>query len=140
VIALALVLSGCGSPQTTATAADASSRAPDAGTTFDCGDLAQAVCGQVAEAAVSSVLRQGPIIHVELGRGVWCPTPGLLFANTTCPGGALAPAGGGQWIGHARITFAGSSAQAYVNVAQDATSVHAALVALATPPPQSPGP
>ena len=106
----------------------------------DCGDLAPDLCGAAAEAVAATVLRQGAVIHVELGRGVWCPTPGLLFANTTCPGGGLPPAAGGQWIGHGLVTFAGLPALAYVNLARDAGGVHGTLIAIATPPPEPSAP
>lgn len=100
-----------------------------------CGDLPADVCPAAAESAVATVVTRVAIVRVELGRGVWCPTPGLLFANTTCPAGGFPPDHGGQWIGHALITFHSSQPQAYVNIAKDAGGFHGTLIALATPPP-----
>ena len=60
---------------------------------------------------------------------------GLLLANTTCPAGGLPPSSGGSWIGNAIVSFAGSTEQAYLNLAKDQSGVRAVLIALATPPP-----
>ncbi len=106
-----------------------------------CGDLAAADCpAAIAAALTVAAGRNGAVVQVDLGRGVWCPTPGLLFANTTCPGGSLPPPEGGQWIGHALVTFSGSVAQAYINIAKNGQAVRGEFIALATPPPATPLP
>jgi len=112
-----------------------------------CGDLAPADCAFAANAALQAVIglhalagTRGVPIRVDLGRGVFCPTPGLLFENTTCPAGGMPPPEGGQWIGHALVTFAGSAAQGYLNIAKNGSSFYAALIAVATPPPATPSP
>jgi hypothetical protein len=79
-------------------------------------------------------------IRVDLGRGVFCPTPGLLFVQTTCLAGAMPPTEGGQWIGNALVTFDGSAAQGYLNVAKDGSAFRATLIDIATPPPATPTP
>jgi hypothetical protein len=106
-----------------------------------CGDLAAVDCPAAASAVlVLASGRNGLATQGDLGRGVWCPTSGLLFANTICPGGAMPPPKGGQWIGHALVTFAGSPAQAYVNVAKNGQAIRGMFIALATPPPATPAP
>jgi hypothetical protein len=93
-------------------------------------------CAAAASAVLESLgVNDGVPTEIEVGRGVWCPTPGLLFANTSCPGGALPPADGGQWIANALVTFRDSPAQAYINIARSGTVVRAKSIALATPPP-----
>lgn len=118
------------------------SPAPVASPAVTCGDLAAADCAGASIAALTAsttfVGRTNPVIRVDLGRGVWCPTPGLLFADTTCPDAALPPPGGGQWIGHALVTFAGSPDQAYINIARNGAAVRGVVITLATPPPASP--
>jgi hypothetical protein len=128
---LALVLAACGGPGPSRS--DTPSGTEDGA--IRCGDIAPADCPAAAEAAVATSFARGAILRVDLGRGVWCPTPGLLFANTTCPGGGLPPTTGGQWIGHALISFANRADQAYVNLAKDPGGIHGTLIALATPPP-----
>jgi hypothetical protein len=91
-------------------------------------------------AAASSVLEsltgdQGAPTMIEIGTGVWCPTPGLLFENTSCPAGGMPPTEGGQWIGHALVTLRGSPAQAYLNISRSGSVVRAKSIASATPPP-----
>jgi hypothetical protein len=109
--------------------------------TVSCGDLAVTDCPAAAAAALTSAAsRNGTPIRVDLGRGVWCPTPGLLFADTMCPGGSLPPPEGGQWIGHALVTFAGSPAQGYINIAKNGQTVRGEFITLATPPPATPSP
>ena len=121
-----------------ACAAPSPSLAP---TSIICGDLAAVDCPDATSAALTAAAgRNGVVVRIELGGGVWCPTPGLLFANTTCPGGALPPAEGGQWIGHALVTFAGSTAQAYINIAKNDQAVRGEFIALATPRPETPSP
>lgn len=103
-----------------------------------CGDLAAGDCEAALSAASSVALasNNGVVVRIELGRGVWCPTPGLLFAGTSCPAGGLPPPGGGHWIGHALVTFADSATQAYINIAKNGQAIRGELIALATPPPQ----
>jgi len=105
-----------------------------------CGDLTIDDCRDAGSVVLATAERYGKATQVELGGGVWCPTPGLLFANTNCPGGAVGPPDGGQWIGHGLVTFAGSAAQAYVNVAKNGQTIRARFIALATPPPETPAP
>jgi hypothetical protein len=93
-------------------------------------------CAVAASAALESLgVNDGVPTEIEVGRGVWCPTPGLLFLNTSCPGGSLPPADGGQWIANALVTFRDSPAQAYLNIARSGTVVRAKSIALAAPPP-----
>jgi hypothetical protein len=108
-----------------------------------CGDLAPADCAPAANAvlqAIPSTVDDIPHFpsRVELGSGVFCPTPGLLFENTTCPAGGLPPADSGQCIGHAVVTFAGFAAQDYLNIEENGSTFQAALIAAATPPPATP--
>jgi hypothetical protein len=104
-----------------------------------CGDLAATDCPAATSAALKlAAVGKDPVIRVELGRGVWCPTPGLLFAKTSCPGGSLPPPEGGQWIGHALVTFSGTPAQAYINIAKNGQTVRGEIIALATQPPATP--
>jgi len=104
-------------------------------------------CGPAAEAALHTVTglhaiagTRGAPVHIDLGRGVFCPTPGLLFENTTCPAGGLPPTEGGQWIGNALVTFEGTAAQGYLNIAKDGSTFRAAVIDIATPPPATPAP
>jgi hypothetical protein len=129
------VVVGCGSAPATAESPtpSAARSTPDVG----CGDIG-AACADAARAALVATRRlPGVPIRVQLGRGVYCPTPGLLFANTSCPGGGLPPAAGGEWIGHALVTFALSPRQGYLNLADEPTGLRAVLIATATPPPSA---
>jgi hypothetical protein len=93
-------------------------------------------CAAAAGAALESLgVNDGVPTEIEIGRGVWCPTPGLLFLNTSCPGGGLPPADGGQWIANALVTFRDSPAQAYLNIARSGSVIKVKAIALATPPP-----
>ena len=99
------------------------------------------MCSAATTAVLLAVAgKNGTVLSIELDRGVFCPTPGLLFAGTTCPGGSLPPPEGGQWIGSALVTFAGSPAQAYLNVARDGGTYRGDLIALTTAPPPTPTP
>jgi len=103
---------------------------------LSCAGLPIADCAAAAIAVLGSVRTdQGFPAAIEIGAGVWCPTPGLLFANTSCPAGGQPPAGGGQWIGYALVSFTDTSAQAYFNIAKSGLVVQATAVAIATPPP-----
>jgi hypothetical protein len=103
---------------------------------LSCAGLPIADCAAAAIAVLGSISTdQGFPTAIEIGAGIWCPTPGLLFADTSCPAGGLPPAEGGQWIGYALVTFADTSAQAYLNIARSGLVVHATAVAMATPPP-----
>jgi hypothetical protein len=93
-------------------------------------------CAAAAGAALESLgVNDGVPTEIEIGRGVWCPTPGLLFLNTSCPGGGLPPADGGQWIANALVTFRDSPTQAYLNIARSGSVFKVKAIALATPPP-----
>jgi hypothetical protein len=93
-------------------------------------------CAAAASAVFDSLsLNDGMPVAIEVGRGVWCPTPGLLFDNTGCPAGGLPPADGGDWIGHALVTFGNSPLQAYLNISRSGSVVQTTSVAHATPPP-----
>lgn len=130
------VVVGCGSapPRTESPTPSAARSTPD----VECADIAPATCTDAARAVlVATRTFPGVPIRVQLGRGVYCPTPGLLFANTSCPGGGLPPAGGGEWIGHALVTFALSPRQGYLNIADEPTGIRAVLIATATPPPSA---
>ena len=102
----------------TPTAASSATESPTSSPTvvvppvLTCGDLAIADCLATESAILAQAAGQyGRPTRVELGRGVWCPTPGLLFKDTTCPAGGMPPPDGGQWIGHGLVTFAGSPAK-----------------------------
>jgi hypothetical protein len=145
-LAIAVVIAGCTStivptagpasfstPGPTAPPAATPIATPD----VSC-DLAPADCSAALAATLSAAAGlNGQVIRVELSRGVVCPTPGLLFADTTCPAGGMPPPEGGQWIGNARVSFAGSSAQAYMNIAKHGQAVRPAFIDLATPPPSA---
>jgi hypothetical protein len=108
---------------------------------LSCTDILDPDCGAIEGAVLETLTADdGVAMDIDVGGGVWCPTPGLLFENTTCPGGALPPPEGGQWIGYALVTFADSEAQLYVNISRSGTVVRAKTIALATPPPGSPRP
>jgi hypothetical protein len=93
-------------------------------------------CAAAASAVIDSLsVNDGGLIEIEVGRGVWCPTPGLLFENTSCPAGGMPPTEGGQWIGHALVTFGSSPAQEYVNISRSGSVVRATSIAHTTPPP-----
>lgn len=132
-LALGAVVVGCTTSPIPSAPAPVSTSVP--GVVVSCGDLPSDPCTAARQVILAAVAGKGSAIQIELGRGVFCPTPGLLFRDTTCPGGAIPPASGGQWIGHAVVTFAGSSAQAYLNLAEDDAGVHAVLIAIARPPP-----
>jgi hypothetical protein len=138
-------VSACGSPSPSLTASAAPTAV--ASPQVECGDLAAADCAPAAEAALHAVAglhaiagTRGVPIRVDLGRGVWCPTLGLLFENTMCPAGGMPPTEGGQWIGNALVTFDGSAAQGYLNIAKDGSTFRAAVIDIATPPPATPAP
>ncbi len=126
-LALSATLASCAGPTPTTLA-------------IECGDWRQADCGVAGRAATDAVRGQNGVpVRVEIGEGVYCPTPGLLFANTTCPAGGLPPFAGGEWIGHAQVTFDGSADRGYVNLARHVAggALTGVLVAVATPSPPS---
>jgi hypothetical protein len=100
-----------------------------------CRDFAEPDCDPAATAARSAAAGNGIVTRVDVSSGIECPTPGLLFQLTTCPAGSLPPPEGGEWIGHAVVTFAGTSAQAHVNLAKHDEAIEGYLIAVATPPP-----
>jgi len=112
---------------------------PAASPVVACGDMASADCQQAVQTVLATIATQakthGSVTRVDLGRGVFCPTPGLLFENTTCPAGSLPPPQGGQWIGHALVSFAGTPEQGYLNVGNNGATYFCALIDVATPPP-----
>jgi hypothetical protein len=96
-----------------------------------CGDLPAAECRDAARAALAAVAGQSATpTRVELSSGLLCE--GFLFSDMPCRQ-AVPP--GGQLIGGAVVSFAGSSSQGYMNLAKDASSVHALFTVIATPPP-----
>jgi hypothetical protein len=154
-VVLCLLVTGCATPVPpsiapslpTSSAASSAVASPGSSLTLvvppvlTCGDLAIADCLAAESAILDQVTGQyGYATRVELGRGVWCPTPGLLFKDTTCPGGAMPPPNGGQWIGHGLVTFVDSAAQAYVNIAKDGQTIRGTFIVLATAPPKTPAP
>lgn len=134
-LVVATIAVGCGrAPTPESPTPSVAPSTPD----IECGDVAPARCADAARLALAATrIQPGVPIRVELGRGVYCPTPGLLFANTSCPGGGMPPAGGGQWIGHALVTFARSPRQGYLNIADEPTGLRVVLIATATPPPSA---
>ncbi|HEX6140166.1 MAG TPA: hypothetical protein VF013_06880 [Candidatus Limnocylindria bacterium] len=134
---LAVALIGCSSvpspiPSTTALPTPS----------ITCGDLDAADCGAASEAALAAIpdyrvsgTTAQPVITVELGSGVFCPVVDLLLKQTMCPPASIPPSTGGQWIGHALVTFSGTAAQAYLNISKDGTVVGASFIAIATPVP-----
>ena len=146
-VAALLLFSACATPAPTPSPTPIPTLTPTAtaptplpSPAISCGDLAAADCAAASTAVLTLTASKGTAIRVELGGGVFCRNPALLFADTTCPAGAGPPAGGGRWIGHALVTFAGSAAQAYVNVAKNGQAFSGALIAVATPPPETPSP
>lgn len=136
IIGFALMLAACSAPSPTVTPAMLVSRSPVPSPAISCGDLAAELCQPAASAALKLLSSdRGIPIRVELGRGVFCPTPGLLFKNTTCPGGAIPPTSGGQWIGHALISLVGTPNQTYINVWRNGSTFDGLLIAVATAPP-----
>ena len=110
-----------------------------AGPVIICGDLVAADCSPAAAAVLKVAAGSvGRVSRVELGGGVWCPTPGLLFADTSCPAGAMPAPDGGQSFGHGLVTFQGIRPQLWVNLDRLGQSISATLIALATVPPESP--
>jgi hypothetical protein len=104
--------------------------------TLTCAELAIPDCAAAARSVLESLTGdQGVPTMIEIGSGVWCPTPGLLFENTSCPAGGMPPTEGGQWIGHALVTFRDSPAQAYLNISRSGSVDRAKSIASATPPP-----
>jgi hypothetical protein len=73
---------------------------------------------------------------VVFDMGAYCPTPGSLRLETTCPGGAFPPSPGGQSLGHALVSFAGTGEQAYLNLWAypiSRTTVTAELIGITVP-------
>lgn len=131
---LAVTLTSCGGPSPTGSASAQASVSPIPSSSLACGDMTVEDCGPAALAALNLLpTGSGRPISVELGRGVVCPLPELLFEVTTCPAG-LPPASGGEWIGNAVISLAGTSNQAYINLWKDGTAYGGSLIAIATPP------
>ena len=109
-----------------------------------CGSLAANDCGAAADAVILALAGQpGRVVRISLNEGVFCPTPGLLFANTTCPGGALSPIPNGASVGSAIATFDGATDDAYFNLWKADGRVRAFFIArvtaLVTPSPSDAG-
>jgi hypothetical protein len=135
----AIVAAGCSSTTPSQSASSAIANPTSLQTvatpSVSCGDLITADCAGATNVALAAVSDYGTPAIVELQSGVFCPTQGLLFAGTTCPGGSLPPPEGGRWLGSALITFRGTTAQAYVNISLNSGVVGAHVIALASPPP-----
>jgi SecDF, P1 head subdomain len=133
--------SGAGCPSLAPTPAGSASPSPTpvASATVACGGLAAEDCPAAAQAALAAVAGQAMTpTRVELGSGVFCPTPdfdGRPIPNTSCPSTVVAPPSGATWIGHAVVSFATSSDQAYIDLAKDPSGIKAVLVAIGPPPP-----
>ncbi len=134
ILVVLLAVAGCANPSTTFPASVA----------VTCGDLAAADCAPAANAALQAVNGHAPAgsshlsIRVDLGKGLYCADPSELFGNFAC---ALSPApGGGQWIGHATVTFDGLAAQGFLNIEKNGSTYTAGLIAVETPPPATPSP
>lgn len=102
-------------------------------------------CTNAWPAVLAALEGQGGVpTMVVFASGLYCPLPGMLFPGITCPGGGIPPSPGGQSLGHAVVSFAGTADQAYLNVWQDPLSglhMTAQLIGIASPPPsQSPAP
>lgn len=118
------------------------SATPISSPVVSCGAFAPAECSAAASPVLSAAANLGgTVVRVDLGQGgVFCPTRGLLFEHTSCPGGGLPPSDGGTWIGTAVVTFAGTPDQAYFNLAKSGETIRVLFIALATPPPTLPQP
>ncbi len=127
-----LILAACAAPAPSQE--HSSSRSPNASPTFACGGLATADCRAAESAALNAVSGNGTATHIDLGGGVFCTQRGQLFGD--CPGIGPAPEGG-DWIGNAVVTFAGSPVQAYLNIAKNGQTVTATMITQATPQPTS---
>jgi len=109
------------------------------GVVVACGELTATDCGPAADAAGVAVLDQpGAVTLIELGSGVYCPTAGLLFADTSCPAGALSPVPGGVAVGHALVSFGDSPEQAYLNLWRSDGVIHGVFIARAVAPSAQP--
>jgi hypothetical protein len=138
-VALALVVTACVSPSPSATQFPSPTPVPAVTRRLVfCGDLGAGECADAAEAALATAAlwpSSNPV-RIDLGRGVFCANAELLLQATTC---LQHPREGERWIGHALVTFADSSAQAYMNIVQSGRRIGAEFIALATPRP-SPSP
>jgi SecDF, P1 head subdomain len=132
-------VAGCPSLAPTPTGSASPSPTPVASATVACGGLAAVDCPGAAQAALAAVAGQAMTpIRVDLGSGVFCPTPDSLDAlvpNTSCPSDVVAPPSGTSWIGHAVVSFDGASDQAHIDLAKDPSGIKAVLVAIGPPPP-----
>lgn len=98
-----------------------------------CNDVSQPTCDEMVHAALLMLPAGRQPVEVEVSTGAFCPTPGLLFAGTTCPGGML-----GNWAGSVLVSYAESAEQGYVNVSMTNSGFGATLIALASPPRPTP--
>ena len=152
-IATLLIVAACATPSPTPSPSSTANVSPtvvptptpDPSSQVSCGDFPTGDC----EAAIAAVLMLNEellvagshrtAIRIELGRGIYCPL-GPAFETTTCPAGAMPPAIGGVWIGHALVTYAGTSFQGFVDVAKDGQTIRGTITGVATPPPPTSSP
>ena len=100
-VAALLLFSACATPTPTPSPTATPAPSPTAtpaptpppSPAISCGGLAAADCSAASAAVLTLTASMGTAIRVELGSGEFCPTPGLLFADTSCPGGAFPPPG-----------------------------------------------
>ncbi len=143
-VAVLLIVAACATPSPTPSPTSTPTVSPTRGLAptpapspqVSCGDFPSGDCQAAAAAALTVAGSHGTAIRIELGLGIYCPS-GPAFERTTCPAGVAPPAIGGVWIGHALVTFAGSSGQGFVNVAKEGETIRGMLTGLATPPPSS---
>jgi hypothetical protein len=129
-----LALAGCASPPYAPSTTPGPTQTPTPSPTVTCGDILPAECGPAASAVFSALGGQSLApTTVDLNNGSLCAVPELLFERALgCPSG---PAGGGEWIGNAEVTFGEAAEHAYLNITKNGQTVGALLIAIATPPP-----
>ena len=59
---------------------------------------------------------------VALGRGIYCPDPAAALRGHIVSGGWVLSTRGSQWIGHAIVSFDGSAAQSYLDIAKEGST------------------
>jgi len=102
------------------------------------GYVGENFCTQALPVVLAALTAKGGVPTVVVfASGLYCPTPGALFRDSSCPGGGIPPTPGGQWLGHALVSFAGTATQAYLNLWAypiSGSTVTAQLIAIASPP------
>ena len=102
---------------------------------IDCGSLAASDCEAAADAVIVALAGQPDrVVGIALHGGMFCPTPGMLFTNTTCPGGAISPIPNGTAVGSAMATFEDATDAAYLNLWNADGRIRAFFIARATAP------